>query len=121
MPTPAWDNPADFVDLGDFAVKGVIEFVPQSGARNLDGTTRTVTGIYDGPYQKTRLGNGDFEMDATTPKFTCVEGSCAGARRGDTLVIYNADGKTVFGTFAVMTYPQPDGTGLEVLELSTAD
>jgi hypothetical protein len=121
MPTPAWDNPADFIDLGDFAVKGVIEFVPQGKtARNLDGTTRDITGIFDEPYLKAGL-RGDYELDSESPRFTCVEGSSTGARKGDTLVVYNSDGKTVFGTYSIMTSPQPDGTGLETLELSKQD
>lgn len=108
MPHPSWDNPEEFVDLDDFAVRGVIQFQ--------DGTSREITGIYDGPYKMGKLG--EYEQDTTEPKFTCVEGLCAGARRGDALEVYEADGVTLFGTFAIMTYPQPDGTGLEFLELT---
>lgn len=108
MPHPSWDSPEDFVDLGDFAVKAIIQFQ--------DGTTRPITGIYDGPYVEGKLK--EYEQDTTKPKFTCVEGVCVGVRRADGLVVYQADGVTVFGTFGIMTYPQPDGTGLEVLELT---
>lgn len=108
MPHPSWDNPAEFVDLGDFAVRGIIQFQ--------DGTTREIVGIYDGPYREGKLG--EYEQDTTRPKFTCVEGTAKGARRKDGLTVYEADGVTVFGTFGIMTYPQPDGTGLEVLELT---
>jgi hypothetical protein len=108
MPHPSWDNPAEFVDQDDFAVRGVILFQ--------DGTRREITGIYDGPYREGKLG--EYEQDTTKPKFTCVEGVCKGARRGDGLEVYEADGVTLFGTFNIMTYPQPDGTGLEVLELT---
>lgn len=108
MPHPSWDNPADFVDRDDFAVRGVIVFQ--------DGTRREITGIYDGPYREGTLG--EYEQDTTKPKFTCVEGVCNGVHRGDGLEVYEADGVTLFGTFGILTYPQPDGTGLEVLELS---
>lgn len=109
MPHPSWDNPAEFVDQDDFAVRGVIQFQ--------DGTRREITGIYDGPYREGKLG-GDYEQDTTKPKFTCLEGVCKGARRGDGLDVYEQDRVTLFGTFGIMTYPQPDGTGLEVLELT---
>ena len=108
MPHPTWDNPADFLDPDEFAVKAIIQFQ--------DGTTRPIVGMYDGPYREAQLG--EYEQDTTKPKFTCVEGTCNGAKRGDGLVVYEADGVTVFGTFGILTYPQPDGTGLEVLELS---
>lgn len=108
MPHPSWDNPADFLDQDEFAVKAIIQFQ--------DGTTRPIVGMYDGPYREGQLG--EYEQDTTKPKFTCEEGTCKGAKRGDGLVVYEAGGKTVFGTFGILTYPQPDGTGLEVLELS---
>lgn len=111
MPHPAWDNPADFLDMDDFAVRAVIHF--QGGGE------REISGIYDGPYLEGRIG--DYEQDTTKPKFTCVEGTCAGARRRDGITIYQADGVTVFGSFGIMTYPQPDGNGLEVLELTPDD
>src|SRR5213595_2767252 len=100
MPHPSWDNPAEFVDLGDFAVKAVIQFQ--------GGTTRTIQGIFDEPYLEAELA--EHEQDTTRPKFTCVEGSAQGARRGDGLVVYLADGVTVHGTFGIMTYPQTDGS-----------
>ncbi|QPB08620.1 head closure Hc1 [Burkholderia phage Mica] len=108
MPHPSWDDPAEFLDPDEFAVKAVIQFQ--------DGTTRNIVGMYDGPYREGQLG--EYEQDTTKPKFTCAEGVALGAKRGDGLVVYQADGKTVFGTFGILTYPQPDGTGLEVLELS---
>lgn len=108
MPHPSWDNPADFMDTDDFAVKAIIQFQ--------DGTTRNIVGIYDGPYLEARLK--EYEQDTDKPKFTCVEGTCAGVRRGDDLVVYQSDGVTVFATFGILTTPQEDGTGLEVLELA---
>jgi hypothetical protein len=108
MPHPSWDDPSEFIDLGDFAVKGVIQFQ--------DGSTRDIVGIYDGPYELARLN--EYAQDTTKPKFTCQEGTCNGVKRGDDLVVYQADGVTVFATFGILTYPQPNGTGLEVLELS---
>ncbi len=108
MPHPSWDSPDEFIDLNDFAVRGIIQFQ--------NGTTREISGMYDGPYREGSIG--DYEQDTVKPKFTCTEGRCAGVRRGDSLVVYAGDGVTVFGTFGIMTYPQPDGAGLEVLELA---
>lgn len=108
MPHPSWDNPQEFVDTGDFAVKAIIQFQ--------GGTSRSIVGIYDGPYELARLK--EYEQDTTKPKFTCVEGTCTGTKRGDDLVVYEADGIAVFATFGILTYPQPDGTGMEVLELA---
>jgi hypothetical protein len=108
MPHPAWDNPADFVNTDDFAVKAVIQY--QAGG------TLDIVGIYDGPYTKAELK--EYVQDTTHPKFTCVEGTCVNVGRFDDLVVYEADGVTVFWTFGILTTPQPDGTGLEVLELA---
>ena len=108
MPHPTWDNPADFLELGEFAVKATIQF--QAGG------TRDIVGMYDGPYREATLR--EYEQDTTKPKFTCMEGVCNGVAMYDRLTVYQADGVTVFGTFGIMTYPQPDGTGLEVLELT---
>jgi hypothetical protein len=108
MPHPAWDNPADFVDTDDFAVKAVIQY--QAGG------TLNIIGIYDGPYELAKLK--EYQQDTTKPKFTCVEGTCVNVHRGDDLVVYQADGVTVFATFGILTYPQPDGTGMEVLQLA---
>ena len=101
MPHPSWDNPADFVSLDDFATQAVIQL--QAGG------TRTVSGIFDDPYLNAQLG--EYEMDTSKPRLTCVEGTLAGVKRGDGVTI---NGKQ----YGVMTYPQPDGTGLEVLELT---
>ena len=100
MPHPSWDNVREFVDLDDFATPGVIQF--QAGG------TRMVSGIFDDPYLNAQLG--EVEQDTGRTRFSCVEGDLAGVKRGDAIVIH---GKT----YAVMTYPQQDGTGLEVLEL----
>jgi hypothetical protein len=108
MPHPSWDNPADFINADEFAVKAIIQF--QAGG------SRDIVGVYDGPYREGELD--DYRQDTTKPRFTCVEGTCVGARRGDSIVVYEADGVTVFGTFGILSYPQPDGTGMEVLELA---
>lgn len=108
MPHPSWDDPTEFVNADDFAVRGVIQFQ--------DGTTREIVGIYDGPYEMSKLN--EYEHDTTKPKFTCVEGVCVGVDRGDDVTVYESDGVTMFATFGILTGPQPDGTGLEVLELA---
>ncbi|MEX3924401.1 hypothetical protein AB4Y36_10270 [Paraburkholderia sp. BR10936] len=95
--------------MDEFAVRGVIQFA--------DGVTpdKEIVGLYDGPYVKTTLKS--YVQDTTAPIFTTGEGACKPAKRGDTLVVYEPDGVTVFGTFGILTYPQVDGHGLEVLSL----
>ncbi|CAG2144438.1 hypothetical protein LMG31506_03005 [Cupriavidus yeoncheonensis] len=101
MPHPAWDNPADFISLDDFAVQAEIQF--QAGG------TRTVAAIFDDPYMDAKLG--EYDMDTSAPRITCVEADLAGVKRGDAVVIA---GKT----YGVTRYPQPDGNGHAVLELA---
>lgn len=102
MTTPAWDNLDDFLDTDDFGVAATV--TPASGA------PRTVKGIYEGPYLKARLG--ETEQDTTDPTFTCKAADVVGIRRGDGITIPGA------GSFGILTHPQPDGTGMAVLELA---
>lgn len=102
MTTPAWDDLDAFVDTGDFAVSATVTL------RN--GSTRTVPGIYDGPYRNAALT--DVEQDTTAPTFTAKASDLVGIGRKDGITIPGA------GAFGILTEPQPDGTGMAVLELA---
>jgi len=101
MPAPDWENLDDFLDAEEFAVQAVIELQ--------DATSRTVTGIYDDPYLNAELG--EYDMDTSRPRFTCKETDVQGVTRGDTISI---DGTVM----DIMTSPQPDGTGVALLDLA---
>jgi hypothetical protein len=102
MTTPAWDNLDDFLGTDDFAVTATVTL--------RSGGSRAVPGIYDSPYRQSELA--DTYQDTTKPKFTAKASDLAGIRRGDGIAI---PGEGVFG---ILTEPQPDGTGMAVLELS---
>lgn len=103
MTTPAWDDLDAFLDADDFGVVATITL--KSGA------TRNVTGIYDGPYTMGILGR-ETEQDTDKPKFTCKASALSGVQRGDGITIQGE------GAFGILTLPQPDGTGMAVLELA---
>jgi hypothetical protein len=102
MTTPAWDDLDEFLDAGDFAVVGTITLSA--------GGTRDVPGIYDGPYKAARMA--DTEHDTTVPRFTCKQADTVGIKRGDGITIPGE------GAFGILSEPQPDGTGMAVLELA---
>lgn len=101
MPAPAWDDLDAFLDPDMFGVRATLALQ--------DGTTRAVVGIYDDPYLNAQLG--EYEADTSRPRFMCKEADLVGVTRGDTLTL---DGKV----FDVLTSPQPDGTGMALLELA---
>jgi hypothetical protein len=103
MTTPAWDDLDAFVDTDDFAVAATVTLQ--------GGQTRTVNGIYEGPYVKAILGR-DTEYDTERPTFHCKASDVAGIQRGDGIAIPGQ------GNFGVLTHPQPDGNGMAVLELA---
>lgn len=103
MTTPAWDNLDEFLDVDDFAVTATITL--------RSGQTRPVAGIYEGPYVKARVGD-DIEQDTTRPTFTCKAADVIGVQRGDGITIPGE------GPFGILTTPQPDGTGMAVLEIA---
>lgn len=99
--TPAWDNLDDFLDTDDFAT--VATFTSQAGA------TKQVKGIFDEPYLDAQLG--EYNMDASSPRFTCKAGDAAGTKRNDTCAI----GGNQYDVLSV----QPDGTGMATVQLAT--
>lgn len=101
MPSPAWEDLDDFLDVDDFATAAVIHF--QGGGQ------RPVVGNLDDPYLLVRAG--EYSEDTTKPTFYVKESDAAGIRRKDWLVV---NGKT----YDIMTGAQPDGTGMAIIELA---
>lgn len=103
MPAPAWEDLGVFFDPADFAVSATI--TTQAGA------SRTVSGIFDDPYMNAELG--EYDMDNTRPRFMATEADLEGIGRGDTLTLGAK-------SYDVLTFAQPTGDGLAVLELAEA-
>jgi hypothetical protein len=101
MPTPAWDDLDAFLAVDEFAVKATV--------RLQDGGARMVPGIFDDPYLNAQLG--EYESDTTRPRFTCKEADVIGVLRGD---LVDINGRT----YDVLSSPQPDGTGMALLDLA---
>ena len=99
--TPAWDNLDDFLDTDDFAT--VATFTSQAGV------AKQVKGIFDEPYLDAQLG--EYNMDTSSPRFTCKAADAAGTKRNDTCAI----GSTQYDVLSV----QPDGTGMATVQLAT--
>jgi len=101
MPAPAWEDRSVFLRTDDFATEIAITMVGFG--------TRYVRGIFDDPFFDAQLG--EYVLETSRPRVTCETPHLEGVRRGDTVTI---DGKN----YDVMTGPQPDGTGMSVLELA---
>ena len=101
MSSPTWEDLNEFLSTDDFAVNGVIHLE--------NGTTRSVNGIFDDPYQGAQMGQ--YERDQVRPSFEFKQSDAGGIHRGDWIVIGGE-------TYDVMTTPQRDGTGMAKLELA---
>ena len=113
MPSPLWEDLDVFLDTGDFALFGTVNF--QSGG------VRTFAGIFDDPYLNAELG--EYDMDNMKPRFLCKEADADGVARGDTITVFqkNARGVVVWAkNFDILTSAQPTGDGMAVLELAPA-
>lgn len=104
MPSPAWDDLDQFVDLEDFGVPCTL--------RMQSGQVRTFPGIYDDPYLNAKIG--EYEVDTRLPRVTCQERFVVGVSRGDRL---DVAGKK----FDVLAAPHVDGTGFALLELAPSE
>lgn len=102
MPAMFNEDLSQFFDTDDFAVE--VTHVPASG-----GPSRTFRAIYDDPYLNPQLGM--YELDTSDPRITAPWPLVASVKRSD-IVIVNDTRHTV------VTWPQPDGTGLGTLKLS---
>lgn len=102
MPAPAWEDLDEFLDLDEFAIQVTVQLQ--------NGSTLNPVGIYDDPYMNAELG--EYDMDNARPRFTCKQSAVQGVTRGDTLTL--PDGTVL----DIMTAPQPDGTGMAMLDLA---
>lgn len=100
MHRPAWDDLDAFLQLDDFAIEATV--TPRGGV------PRQIKGVFDEPYFNAQLG--EYEADASQPRFTCKAEDVADLQKDDDLQI---GGQAYFLT----TDPQEDGTGMAVLEL----
>lgn len=101
MPAPDWDDLAEFLDDDEFATPAVIQLQ--------GGGSISLSGIYDDPYLNAQLG--EYELDTSQPRFTCIAALVVGVTRGDTLTLHGR-------TLDILTSPQADGTGMAVLALA---
>ena len=101
MATAAWDDLAQFVSLDDFAVPVLVELQ--------DETSRTIPGIFDEQYLNAQIG--EYEADTSRPRITCRHSDVVGITRGDVVTV---NGRK----FDVLSSPQPDGTGMALLDMA---
>lgn len=104
MRGPSWENLDDFLqvdDDGGFAEPAIISLSA--------GVTRTINVIFDDPYLNAQLG--EYEADTSEPRISGKELDMVGIKRGDQVTVAGE-------TFAVMSSPQPDGTGWAMVRLA---
>lgn len=101
MPRPAWEDLDTFLNADEFATTVTL--------RLQSGEVRQFNAVFDDPYLNAELG--EYELDTNRPRLTCKESDVLGVTRGDVVEI---DGKT----YDVLTGPQPDGTGMAMLEMA---
>jgi len=101
MPRHAWEDLDVFFSPDEFGTTVVL--------RLQSGVERQFNAVFDDPYLNAELG--EYELDTNRPRLTCKESDVLGVTRGDVVEI---DGKT----YDVLTGPQPDGTGLAMLEMA---
>lgn len=106
MPKPAWEDLDEFLDEDDFAVPAVIDL--QGGGQV------SLSVIFDNPYSESTLGDA-YTKDDVMPRALCKESLVGAVRRGDTITIAFPGSRRVFD---IVTAPQPDGTGMSVIELA---
>ena len=101
MPKHAWEDLDAFFSLDEFATTITL--------RLQSGEVRQFNAVFDDPYLNAELG--EYELDTNRPRLTCKESDVLSVTRGDVVEI---DGKT----YDVLTGPQPDGTGMAMLEMA---
>ena len=101
MPAPSWENPADFLQVDEFALQVQLW---RAGAQ-----VRAFPAIFDEPSADASLG--EYRHDTTTPSIMSTDAHLAGIVRGDEIRL--ADRR-----FDVMGSPAPDGTGWSRLRLA---
>lgn len=101
MPAPDWEDLDVFFDEDEFATPVIVT--------REDGTVLALSGLYEDQYLDAQLG--EYRMDSERPRVWCKHSDVPGVQRGDTCTV---DGTT----YDVMTEPQPDGTGMAMLDLA---
>lgn len=108
MPRPAWEDLSVFLQpdsAGGFATTAQL-------VRASSSVPVTITGIFDEAYLGTEIG--EFDMDASRPRFQGDEQELAGILRGDVLTIHGKD-------YEAMTGTQCTGDGWAVVELELVE
>jgi hypothetical protein len=104
MRGPSWENLDDFLqtdDDGGFAQSAVVTFQ--------DGTTRTITVLFDDPYLNAQLG--EYEADTSEPRISGKESDMVGISKYDRVTVAGE-------TFDVYASPEADGTGWALVRLA---
>lgn len=101
MPSPAWENLDDFLQVDDFAVPAVITL------QNLSTVSLNV--IFDDPYLNAETG--EYQADTSEPRILCKESDVVAVTRGDSVLV---GGKT----YDILTAFQSDGTGMAFCRLA---
>lgn len=107
MPAPSWENLDDFLagdENGGFATPAVFTLA--------DGSTRTVSVIFDDPMLDAKLG--EYIAESSEPRVTGKETDLVGIRRYDVVTVAGR-------TFDVLTSARPDGTGMALVRLAPQD
>ncbi len=99
MPTPDFENLADFFNTDEFAVKAIL---------HSNGQTREIIGVFDLTPVDANIGASNF--DGLPAKFIVQSQDVSGVERGDQLTIGDE-------AYSIRTSPKHDGTGSAILEL----
>lgn len=103
MPSPDFEDLADFFNTDDFATTAVWQS---------DGQPREIIGIFDLTPIDANIGASDF--DALPATFTTRSADVEDMKRGDQLTIDNQ-------TYQARGHPKHDGTGIAIIELTPGD
>lgn len=106
MPSPAWEDLAEFLDEDDFAVPAVIHL--QSGGQV------SLSVLFDDPDANPELGDA-YSRDDSAPYVTCDETRVTAVKRGDTITLTFPNETR---TYDVLRASESEGTGTARVYLS---
>lgn len=102
MPALAFENPDDFLSTDEFATTATF-------SRGGKVIAADVPGIFDDPTMNAELG--EYDMNASAPRFLCVHAKVAMLKKNDEAVIG--------GTAYLLDHdPHADGTGWATVMMS---
>ncbi|WP_036041602.1 head-tail joining protein [Bradyrhizobium yuanmingense] len=105
MPSPAWENLDDFLNVDDFATTATFT--------NSDGqVSQPVACIFDDPYFDKQLG--EYSATEGEPRITCKEVDVVGVKKHHECTIASMPGRT----YHVVHDVKFDGTGTCVVYLA---